>query len=342
LALIILSIVTLHGFLKASAWFGLGALFTSISSLSSAIIGARMCQRLNREYEQTRQILRERYPALPQRHSSRPEPVTAETRDAFLACLPDDLRREAEGFFGTSLVAETFRTMDALAPTHSCLSGPAFFPPGHPWPERNGIPMEFLCQIRLQDLPATKHQRPSAGLLSFFVDTEQIPWGYDESDADGFRVLFHPDESPLQATIRPGTGKHPPLRKPLRFLEIPEFIPSSRFEERFQEFLEHADEETGEKADELLETIREQNASDVHRVLSRPVLAQFDMDSDLQTAARCYGLPADTSWTLLLQLDSDKDLDWCWGDAGYLYFWVPADDLATGRFDRCWVVLQCG
>jgi primosomal protein N' len=46
-------------------------------------------------------------------------------------------------------------------------------------------------------------------------------------------------------------------------------------------------------------------------------------------------------WTLLIQLDSNDDLDWHWTDAGSLYFWLPADDLASGRFDRVWTVLKC-
>jgi uncharacterized protein YwqG len=44
---------------------------------------------------------------------------------------------------------------------------------------------------------------------------------------------------------------------------------------------------------------------------------------------------------LLLQLDSDRDLGWQWGDMGLLYFWIPDEDLAAGRFDRVWTILQC-
>lgn len=339
LGLMTLLIVAIHGSLDVVAWIGLGALQIATSTVASAIIGTRICQRLNRQYEQTARMLRQRYP---ETRPQAPEPVPAESRDQFLACLPHDLRGEAERFFGISLIAVPFRSMDYLAPTHSCLSGPAFLPPGHPWPHRQGQPMEFLCQIRLQDLPATSHKRPATGLLSFFVDPEDTPWGHDERDGDGFRVLYHADETRLVATVRPGTGKHPPLRKPLRFMEVPEFIPTSDFEDRFRDFVDQADEELGERADEWFETMREGNAADSHRVLSRPVLAQSDMDADLQFAARHFGMPEETTWTMLLQLDSDRDLGWCWGDAGYLYFWVPADDLAVARFDRCWLVLQCG
>jgi uncharacterized protein YwqG len=47
-------------------------------------------------------------------------------------------------------------------------------------------------------------------------------------------------------------------------------------------------------------------------------------------------------WRLLLQLDSDDALDWMWGDAGRLYYWIRAEDLKAHKFDDTWLVLQCG
>jgi uncharacterized protein YwqG len=46
-------------------------------------------------------------------------------------------------------------------------------------------------------------------------------------------------------------------------------------------------------------------------------------------------------WRLLLQVDSDDDLGVTWGDLGSLYFWIRESDARSGRFDNCWVVLQC-
>jgi uncharacterized protein YwqG len=47
-------------------------------------------------------------------------------------------------------------------------------------------------------------------------------------------------------------------------------------------------------------------------------------------------------WVLLLQFDTDDDVGMMWGDAGTLYFWIRKEDLAAARFDRCWMILQCG
>lgn len=52
--------------------------------------------------------------------------------------------------------------------------------------------------------------------------------------------------------------------------------------------------------------------------------------------------PGASNWRLLLQLDTDDDLGWMWGDAGTIYFWVEDSAARAGRFEDCWLVLQCG
>ncbi|MCK4873987.1 MAG: DUF1963 domain-containing protein [Phycisphaerales bacterium] len=58
--------------------------------------------------------------------------------------------------------------------------------------------------------------------------------------------------------------------------------------------------------------------------------------------ARAVGLGSGASdWRLLLQMDSDDDLDAMWGDEGMVYFWVRAEDASKGDFDNAWLILQC-
>jgi uncharacterized protein YwqG len=46
-------------------------------------------------------------------------------------------------------------------------------------------------------------------------------------------------------------------------------------------------------------------------------------------------------WMLLLQVDTDDEAGWMWGDSGTLYYWIRRPDLAAGRFDRIWMIFQC-
>ena len=48
------------------------------------------------------------------------------------------------------------------------------------------------------------------------------------------------------------------------------------------------------------------------------------------------------NWRLLLQLDTDDDLNVMWGDAGMIYYWVEEDKAKKGDFSNVWLVLQCG
>jgi uncharacterized protein YwqG len=48
-----------------------------------------------------------------------------------------------------------------------------------------------------------------------------------------------------------------------------------------------------------------------------------------------------SDWLLLLQLDTDEDLEMMWGDMGMLYFWIRESSLQSKRFDETWTILQC-
>jgi uncharacterized protein YwqG len=49
---------------------------------------------------------------------------------------------------------------------------------------------------------------------------------------------------------------------------------------------------------------------------------------------------ATASWRLLLQLDTDEQPDWEWGESGRIYFWIRQSDLAENAFAHVWLVLQ--
>jgi hypothetical protein len=101
-----------------------------------------------------------------------------------------------------------------------------------------------------------------------------------------------------------------------------------------------------------------ENDEDVplHRVFGWPDLVQGPMRLECQLAANGvhHGNPAGVEgplvqelspgaadWLLLWQIDTDDTMDWAWGDAGRLYYWIRRRDLAARDFTRPWVVLQC-
>ena len=48
-----------------------------------------------------------------------------------------------------------------------------------------------------------------------------------------------------------------------------------------------------------------------------------------------------SDWMLLLQIDSDDDAGFMWGDVGMLYFWIKKEDLEKTNFENVWMILQC-
>jgi len=231
--------------------------------------------------------------------------------------------------------------LQSISLAASSLSGAALLDPALTWPLRDGQPLEFLAQLNLEEIPQTGHARPACGLVSFFYDAANPPWGSDPGDRTGTVVLFSPDPSTARALLKPGSPPHAPPRKPLAFTQTAACCLTRAQDERLENFIESADEATAETVSDMQMTLSEVNPTDGNRVLSAPAVIQDDMDDYLSAAAGFLGLPPDIAWTLLLQLDSDRDLGWCWGDAGFLYFWIPTADLAEGRFDRVWTILQC-
>lgn len=73
-------------------------------------------------------------------------------------------------------------------------------------PVLGAIPLAFLAQVNLAEaaleaLPAAENPLPASGLLSFFYDAYDQPWGYTPEDRHDFRVIYSgPAESLVPAT----------------------------------------------------------------------------------------------------------------------------------------------
>ena len=68
------------------------------------------------------------------------------------------------------------------------------------WPQRDGRPLAFLAQLDCAALGAagTPDWFPEHGMLFFFYDLIEMPWGFDPDDAGGWAVI-HDERGPASA-----------------------------------------------------------------------------------------------------------------------------------------------
>ena len=69
--------------------------------------------------------------------------------------------------------------------------------------------------------------------------------------------------------------------------------------------------------------------------------AQGQVDHTHKDAARLVA-NADEDWFLLLQLSTDDDAGWMWGDGGVMFFYVQPDAARAGDFTNVWMNWDCG
>ncbi len=237
----------------------------------------------------------------------------------------------------------------ALPVGSSKLGGIPDLPETVAWPEHGGRPMLFLGQIRLSDLSDVDETDalPDSGVLAFFYDAEEQPWGFDPEDRGAWRVIHSDDEllarrePPLDTAV---AGRAAALSFEYA-LTLEPFLSSEVGQDERERY--------GVFWDAHVATSEEPN----HRMLGLPAPIQDPyMGAAAQLASNGiymgervdYSDPAILelldgagAWRMLLQLDSDDIPGFMWGDAGRLYFWIRNDSLERHDFDDVWVILQC-
>jgi uncharacterized protein YwqG len=242
----------------------------------------------------------------------------------------------------------------AVVERGSRLGGTPDLDPGTPWPERDGRPLAFVAQVDLATVAPhdVDGVLPRDGLLSFFYDVVDLPWGFDPADRGGSVVLH----TPASATTQPR-----PAPEALRDADavFGEVALDARAELSAPPYDVVDTDDLGLTADEQ-EALADLEADDLeqttHRLLGHPVPIQGDMRLECQLVAhglycgdasgyddpRAETLAAGAEgWRLLLQVDSEEAIDMMWGDSGRLYFWIPQDGLAAHDWSTHWLVLQC-
>lgn len=240
----------------------------------------------------------------------------------------------------------------------SKLGGRPDLPKSFTWPEYEGRHLHFIAQINLKHIDGTQGQieLPRDGIISFFYDALEQPWGFDPMDRGRWKVIYFEDVQGFERMNEPKDileqGSFSTTK--ISFSRQTNLPPS---ESLSIDRLRLNDEER-ELYWDLSENVQEHNKSTefTHKLLGHPDTIQGEMQLECQLVSNglyCgdstgYDDPRKkvlesgaTSWRLLLQIDSEEDIGMMWGDVGRLYFWILEEDLKALNFDNVWVVLQC-
>ncbi len=261
------------------------------------------------------------------------------------------------------LTAHLFK--DAISVVKSATGAKSYFGGAPPmsahfsWPTRHGRPLSFLACIDCSELPrsADLDWLPDSGLLLFFYDLQDQPWGFDPMDRDGSATVYVPGpEVPDRSSF---ASPPAPLRAdeilPKRYLafhlsklpparETPELMAVGLTDAEMDFFMEqrasiygqHPHHQIGGFAD----PVQNPEMDEECQLVTNGLYVGDDTGYNDPRAAKLKEGARD--WSLLLQMDTDDDLNIMWGDAGMIYFWVRRDDARKLKFDNTWVILQCG
>ena len=245
------------------------------------------------------------------------------------------------------------------SPTRSRLGGLPDLPLGDAWPVSDGVTLAFIGQLDLSELPSAtlKQSLPRHGILLFFYDAENQPWGFDPKDRGRWAVRYVEDKNRgvvIESFPKnlPDSARFPAM--PINF-EASVSLPTLQgtllqtvLPERedflvwdiYHEYLERTEGEVRHKLSGNPDPVQEDHMAIECQLVSNGV---FCGGVGWHNDPTFKGLQAGFSeWQLLLQVDSDDRTQMMWGDSGRLYYWIRESDLKTGNFDDVWVVLQCG
>jgi len=241
---------------------------------------------------------------------------------------------------------------DTIPVGASKFGGQPDVPKDFEWPHWNGKALSFLGQINLANIArySCSTVLAPAGLLSFFYDPEQSTWGFDPEDRGSWDVRLAPNGELQRATFPEGLpdhGRHGSCQ-----LSFSNSITPPSWQSDIVRALELSEEELDVYIDMI-----EVEDSGGHHILGHPQEVQNEMQLECQLVSNGIycGSPEGyedsrvpllesgaADWRLLLQLDSDDNARWMWGDLGRLYFWITNDSLQSHTFENAWMILQCG
>jgi hypothetical protein len=238
-------------------------------------------------------------------------------------------------------------------PMGTRFGGKPAVPAGFEWPERDSGPsLTFIAQVRLDDIAGlgVESSLPANGLLSFFYEAEEMPWGGDRIDRDAWRVVWFPDLGELSVSEPPpGPAIDCALPDHGASYIVEWTVPDSFPEEAMRLGYSPGETPLRDAYYAFHDRLSGERRDPIHRLLGHPDEVQgsvpldcavysrglqfSDLTDDIRSSAR--------DWRLVLQVDSDDRLGTMWGDVGRIYFMLNEESAADQDFDHAWLILQC-
>ena len=230
-------------------------------------------------------------------------------------------------------------------PRASKVGGHPYWAAGRDYPVgENGSPLHLLAQIDFAELPSSLDGYPKAGLLQFFIaSNDHYGANFDSgmtadamSAQRNFRVVYWPDTRAEHREVEVPAAEslpHDPARpRRMRFSAATETL--GVHDHRFDRLMggdAHATIEAYAKthrldADALFDAVYERNGRGGHKIGGYPFFTQQDPRTDDRLE-------------LLLQLDTDDQM--MWGDSGVGAFFIAPEELARGDFSRVMYSWDC-
>lgn len=213
-----------------------------------------------------------------------------------------------------NLVPRTSREEVAIG--HSKFGGYPDLPsPAH----HPGENLTFLAQFRLSDFAGCESVEPlpKEGLLSFFYDLDEQPWG-DADERHLWRVVYTSETTLERVRIGEALNERAVV-----------------FEESYAPIVDSLLELMTEDDFVAMEELFDEG--EVHAIGGHPDAVQNDVFEEIEDT---YGERFSNPF-LLFQMDSTEELDIMFGDAGILYFLIPTEALRAKHFEEAEIIMQC-
>ncbi|MGD9580836.1 MAG: YwqG family protein [Vampirovibrionia bacterium] len=242
--------------------------------------------------------------------------------------------------------------IDNLDTGISKIGGQPDLPENFSWPYREKRPLSFLAQINLNDTKDLDIEKllPESGMLYFFYDTEEMPWGINKKDKSSWKIYYIKEIDNLIKTHHPDYKNNDYYYEACKvifnnYLSLPGYENIS-----FDRSIKLNDEDEESYIEYIIDPLKQNTYT---CLLGYPITIQND-EMEIECAkinletkpskSKEYKKEiqkASKEWILLFQLDSETNAKMMWGDCGKLYFWIKKEELKNKNFDNVWMILQC-